>query len=264
MKLMNSPLVTALYAKKLKPFQYYACLVAALFALSTTAYSTAAYAQNTYDPCPSPKSALQNTPNDLAKIQEDIDRFTLCVERAQLLERLNTLVEKNIETIDSALLQSGGGLPALPIAGQNSNNGGNDFSGLPGSNSNDSDDSIFGGRDSISAIDENDLGGFVEGVDSVSQRMTDRAQSATSSSIPAANVEPEEPEWRIREIYGIGRQLQARLISSENRIERVQQGSTIGDNIRVIEVSKTSVKLKDGEDVLDLEWVNDTGAEDME
>ena len=46
------------------------------------------------DPCPAP-TAASATPDDLAKVQEDIDRFTLCVERAQLLERLNESVLKN-------------------------------------------------------------------------------------------------------------------------------------------------------------------------
>lgn len=55
------------------------------------------------DVCPEPKQALANTPNDLAQIQADITRFTLCVQRSQLLERLNNLTQQNIQTIDSAL-----------------------------------------------------------------------------------------------------------------------------------------------------------------
>ena len=55
------------------------------------------------DPCPQPKTAYSETPNDLKVIQEDITRFTLCVQRAQLLERLNSLALENTSTIDSAL-----------------------------------------------------------------------------------------------------------------------------------------------------------------
>jgi type IV pilus biogenesis protein PilP len=47
------------------------------------------------DPCPVPQVALSETPNDLAKIQADIDRYALCVERAQLLQRLNNLALEN-------------------------------------------------------------------------------------------------------------------------------------------------------------------------
>lgn len=55
------------------------------------------------DPCPKPRRAFNETPNDLKLIQEDITRFTLCVQRAQLLERLNELAIENTDTIDSAL-----------------------------------------------------------------------------------------------------------------------------------------------------------------
>lgn len=55
------------------------------------------------DICPEPKTALTNSPDDLSKIQEEITRLNLCVQRAQLLERLNSLVLNNIKTIDSAI-----------------------------------------------------------------------------------------------------------------------------------------------------------------
>ncbi len=47
------------------------------------------------DPCPVPKVALSQTPADLARVQADIDRYALCVERAQLLQRLNDLAAEN-------------------------------------------------------------------------------------------------------------------------------------------------------------------------
>lgn len=55
------------------------------------------------DPCPAPKSALAETPNDLKLIQEDITRFTLCLQRAQLLDRLNDLAEQNLGDIQTNL-----------------------------------------------------------------------------------------------------------------------------------------------------------------
>lgn len=57
------------------------------------------------DPCPEAVSALSSMPDDLSKVQADIDRFTLCVERAQLLKRLNDLAlenEQNIQGVNSS------------------------------------------------------------------------------------------------------------------------------------------------------------------
>lgn len=51
------------------------------------------------DPCPLPSAAVMETPDDLAKVQADIDRFTLCMERAQLLQRLNELALENQEAL---------------------------------------------------------------------------------------------------------------------------------------------------------------------
>jgi type IV pilus biogenesis protein PilP len=58
---------------------------------------------NAVDPCPEPSSVISSSPDDLAKVQEEIDRFTLCVQRAQLLERFNESVSKDQESVDQAL-----------------------------------------------------------------------------------------------------------------------------------------------------------------
>ena len=55
------------------------------------------------DPCPNLRGASANAPDDLSKVQQDIDRFTLCVQRAQLLERLNENAIRSIENTDKAL-----------------------------------------------------------------------------------------------------------------------------------------------------------------
>jgi len=55
------------------------------------------------DPCPEARATLSETPNDLNIIQQDITRFTLCLQRAQLLERLNTIAIENIDTIETSL-----------------------------------------------------------------------------------------------------------------------------------------------------------------
>lgn len=209
--------------------------VALALLLGTSPVSSAWAQQQSSDPCPSPQRALSQAPDDLAKIQEDIDRFTLCVERAQLLERLNSLVEKNIETIDSVLLAPSA-LPALPVD--------ESTGGFPGSSSN------------VMPVNEADLG--------PSDNSSFPGEASTSSSSfpgssdgsPAAAEEEQGPQWNIREIYGTGRALQARLISTEGKIQRVKQGDILSDESRVIEVSKTRVKIKKDKEVIDLEWIN--------
>ena len=54
------------------------------------------------DPCPLPSAEMAQAPDDLAKIQSDIDRYTLCMERAQLLQRLNDVAMENQEKLNAA------------------------------------------------------------------------------------------------------------------------------------------------------------------
>ena len=60
--------------------------------------------------CPEPKISSRQSPSDLANIQSDIERFTLCIERAELLNRLNRLVEENDELMG---LTFGGAVQAV-------------------------------------------------------------------------------------------------------------------------------------------------------
>ena len=64
------------------------------------------------DLCPLPSNAISQAPDDLSKVQADIDRFTLCVERAQRLQRLNDLALQNQEAISAFVL----GTPDEPLA----------------------------------------------------------------------------------------------------------------------------------------------------
>lgn len=67
-----------------------------LFLMVCLPFSTSfAWAQDVNDPCPKAIDALSASRGDLSDIQADIDRFTLCVERAQLLKRLNDLALEN-------------------------------------------------------------------------------------------------------------------------------------------------------------------------
>ncbi len=70
-----------------------------------------ALAQVGEDPCPLPKTALRQTPTDLAAVQADIDRYTLCLERARLIKRLNDLATEN----DAMLAGFSSGNPGMTL-----------------------------------------------------------------------------------------------------------------------------------------------------
>lgn len=63
--------------------------------------------------CPDPQIESSVVPSDLARVQEDIDRLSLCVERTKLLQDLNKLSNEsksgvqplNIGAIDPSFLQ---------------------------------------------------------------------------------------------------------------------------------------------------------------
>lgn len=59
--------------------------------------------------CPDAPTALRQAPDDLSKVQADIDRFTLCLERAQLLKRLNDLAVENDEALQNASMSASTG-----------------------------------------------------------------------------------------------------------------------------------------------------------
>jgi type IV pilus biogenesis protein PilP len=206
-----------------------------VLSLSVTLFAQNARAQvGSGDPCPTPKEAVGDTPNSMARVQEDIDRFILCVERAQLLNRLNTLVESNTETIDSVLLQPQI-LPPLPVEAEQSVV--QDFNNTPGVAGNApapiNEASLSDGMNSPMNFDgEGNMPGAMDDVDTA-------------------------PVWLIREIYGASGRLQARLVNSEGALATVKQGDILDDESRIVEISTTSIKIRKDEEIIDLEWVND-------
>lgn len=200
--------------------------------------STFAYAQGAVDPCPDPKAAMQNTPDSMVKIQEDIDRFALCVERAQLLDRLNSMVEKNIDTIDSVLIQPAPAPAILPTIG---NMGGDDPSIGP--------EPVR--STTPSPIDEAAL-----------TQNGDDELSAMGENSDVIDEAPEEPVWLIREINGKSGLLQANLVNSSGSLARVKQGDILPDESRVIEITPVSIKVKKEQEIIDLQWVSNNGDEE--
>lgn len=70
------------------------------------------------DPCPMPSDELARAPDDLAKVQADIDRYTLCMERAQLLQRLNDVAMENQEKLNQSS-GVGSSNPGMQLGGTN-------------------------------------------------------------------------------------------------------------------------------------------------
>lgn len=78
------------------------CLLSAamLFCVFLFAKAVPAQAQSVDDPCPALEDILSGkTPDDLSLVQADIDRYTLCAKRAELLKKLNELTVENEKAV---------------------------------------------------------------------------------------------------------------------------------------------------------------------
>jgi type IV pilus biogenesis protein PilP len=188
------------------------------------------------DPCPTPAS-ISKAPDDLAKVQEDIDRFTLCVQRAQLLERLNESLLKNQQSSDMAL--GLGGMPGVAGAQR---------AGSPG----------------LMPLPANALAGADVAPRAPGAGMAPaKAPSAPAVQAPAekqaeAKAEPEMPAmpWTIREIYGAGTGVEAKLVSPEGDEVKAKSGMKLPDGkTTVVRVTPAGVTVKDDKGVKPLDWV---------
>jgi len=192
------------------------------------------------DPCPAPQGALQNSPDDLAKVQEEIDRFTLCVQRAQLLERLNESAMKNQESTDSALgyapIPAGAGRGMMP--------------GIPGAQS---------GPAGLAPLPAAALAGMDVSPVAAATAASDAADKAAAAAEVAETVAKEEASvsasWTIREIFGSGDEVQARLISPEGDEVKARNGMKLPDGkTTVVRITPAGVTVRTGTGAKTLEW----------
>jgi type IV pilus biogenesis protein PilP len=169
--------------------------------------------------CPEPKSALGNTPDDLADIQSDITRFTLCVQRAQLLERLNSLALQNIDTIDSALdFQIQTDSADLMMMMENLT-----ASSMPAA---------------VPAMGNDNI---ARGVD----------------VMPRATPESQKTTWAIQKISGNGQNLMATLVDDDGQIVTVKSGDKPRNHdIHITSITNTSVTIKSDGKTHALPWDN--------
>lgn len=178
-------------------------------------------AKSAGDPCPAPQAAATGTPDDLAKIQEEIDRFTLCVQRAQLLERLNETALKNQASEDVAL---GFGPMTAGIAAPQQNA----LAPLPAS--------------------------ALAGADVTPIAATGQPVPAAAQPAAAPKQESPAPQWTIREISGSGSNVYAKLVSPEGDEVRVRSGAKLPDGKVVVRVSPSGVTVREGKGTKSLEW----------
>jgi len=176
------------------------------------------------NPCPEPKTALRNTPSDLTKIQEDITRFNLCLQRAQLLARLNDLAADNLETINSTF-----------------------------------DDKLNSIAEQFQAMP---MPSIPVPTPVVSKSVKEEKELNNNVSPPPAPVQAPIPmaapiDWKINKITGISGVLTASLANNEGLVVQVKQGQRIPDTeIMVSKITQTSVHVRRKDDKKQLGWVN--------
>jgi hypothetical protein len=155
------------------------------------------------DLCPRPNVASKQTPDDLASVQSDIERFALCLKRAELLEQLNKLSVKNTDSLLG--INSPSSMPPMPNSAS--------LAALP-------------------PISANDLG-----LDDLRDDYSrDQAQEV-------AVVEDTRTPWLINDIYGIRNNLRARITSKEGEIANIRNGDTLSDGYKVTSISRSGVML---------------------
>ena len=175
----------------------------------------------TDNPCPDPREALGNTPNDLSVIQEDITRFNLCLQRSQLLNRLNDLAAENIDTIESTLDNR-----LEEIASE--------FTPEP----------MPMPEVSVPVIPQ--APAIENPAPTVSQPQT---------MMPIQQEPIASSHWKISDIKGRGGVLVATLVDNGGNLHNLKQGDVVPDTkIRIVSVKPTTVQIKDGQDTRYLDW----------
>lgn len=168
------------------------------------------------DPCPMPSAEMAQAPDDLARIQSDIDRYTLCMERAQLLQRLNDVAVENQEKLNEA-----NGISTSDVS-----------TGNPGMQ--------LG----------NNLPSFEEQREKIMGSV-----SASDVGAPPVEAPPvDDGEWFITKILGSGSGLSAQVAQTDGTLAQVKAGDTLPDGTRIDAVSATSVMTTQEGESKALRW----------
>lgn len=178
-------------------------------------------AQESLDPCPKVMDAARQTPGDLSAVQSDIERYTLCVQRAVLLQRLNEMAAENEEDVS----------PSLTL---------DSIEGLPYS------------RAEIEEMVQN----LKSREEEVSNLMAEEAE--TTDEATQSDQDVTETNYFISEVFGAGGDMEVNLLDQDQTPYRVKVGSELPDGSTVISVSAQAVTLvKDGKQKK-LDWAPKT------
>lgn len=182
------------------------------------------------DLCPDAKTARSTTPGDMAGVQSDIERLTLCVERAKLLKQLDDIAKQRADTLEKLKnpdfgknggISTGlGTIPPLPV------------SALP---------PIDSGKSDNKNLKPGEI----------------RIHAPTGKPLDDALTSLTPGEWKVRKIWGQGAAMHAQLTDGRGTLVNVVKGDPLPDGPVVETISVKGVSISQGGKITDLSW--DTG-----
>jgi type IV pilus biogenesis protein PilP len=179
---------------------------------------TTAWAED--DLCPDLESEKKTTPQDMAGVQADIDRLTLCVERARLLKQLDDISDQRLVVLERVKNPQGAsnsmGIPALPV----------------------------GSLPPVRGL--NDLKAGVNALVPTANPL-DNALNTAMESLTA-------PEWKVRKIWGQGASMRAQLSDGQGTLVNVVKGDPLPDGGLVDAVTVKGVTISENGKTKELSW----------
>jgi hypothetical protein len=185
----------------------------------------AAYAQDVL--CPDEieggaTTAMKALPESMGGVQADIERYTLCIERARLLQMLDSVMVTREETLrkmregDTGSIAGITGVPPLPAGS------------LPP----------------------------VSGVNPASVAKADGTSvvSAAPNPLEAATASLQVDEWKTRKIWGQGLGIRAQLSNGGGTLLNVAKGDPLPDGGMVEDISIRGVTISRNGKSKDLSW----------
>lgn len=194
--------------------------------------------------CPDVADAKSKSPGSVAGVQEDIDRLTLCVERAKLLKQLDDLAVQRDDMLtkitDPALSLSGG--IAVP-------------STIPGMSGT-----------SLPALPTDKSGLSPAGAKPGDMRITGAAGNPLANAAPAPML-TSTGSWKVRKIWGQpgglgGAVMRAQLTDGQGTLLNVVNGDTLPGGGIVESVSIKGVAVSQNGKTKDLSWDDSQSAGD--
>lgn len=170
--------------------------------------------------CPEPSSIATTAPADLAQVQGDIDRLTLCVKRAQLLSTLDKAIEEREKAKDNVNNQQGGMLDTLkPISPS--------------------------AKDVSSVMDKQKIEVRNMPKDSPLEAMGTSNNETSSDKIQ---------DWKIRRIWGAKGKTKAQLVQDNGVVATVVKDDILPDGYVVVALSTVGVTIRKDGKSKDLSW----------